>query len=171
METKLTELLESFHRRNPLKNGISKEELRTKVFEGMKPRLADMVFGYFEACGIIRLENQYAALSGFKVQFNKQQEHIRDTILREFKKNRFNPPRLSELAAANRLNINQCQEVYIALIEMGELVNWMRYCLSKDAYSEAVELLRKHIDNGSIQLGNLGFRYQQKICHGTSGLF
>lgn len=155
VETKLTELLESFHRRNPLKNGISKEELRTKVFEGMKPRLADMVFGYFEACGIIRLENQYAALSGFKVQFNKQQEHIRDTILREFKKNRFNPPRLSELAAANRLNINQCQEVYIALIEMGELVKLDEdIAFSKDAYSEAVELLRKHIkDNGSIQLG------------------
>ncbi|HRU42049.1 MAG TPA: SelB C-terminal domain-containing protein, partial [Candidatus Diapherotrites archaeon] len=155
VETKLTELLESYHRRNPLKSGISKEELRTKVFEGMKPRLADMVFGYFEACGIIRLESQYAALSGFKVQFNKQQEHIRDTILQEYKKNRFNPPRLSELAAANRLNINQCQEVYIALIEMGELVKLDEdIAFSKDAYNEAAELLRKYIkDNGSIQLG------------------
>jgi selenocysteine-specific elongation factor len=155
VETKLKELLESYHRRNPLKNGISKEELRTKVFEGMKPKLSDLVFGYFETCGIIRLENQYAALSGFKVQFNKQQEHIRDTILREFKKNRFNPPRLSELAAANRLNINQCQEVYIALIEMGELVKLDEdIAFSKDAYSEAVELLRKHIkENGAIQLG------------------
>ena len=155
VETKLTELLESYHRRNPLKSGISKEELRTKVFEGMKPRLADMVFGYFEDGGIIRLENQYAALSGFKVQFNKQQEHIRGTILQEYKKNRFNPPRLSELAAANRLNINQCQEVYIALIEMGELVKLDEdIAFSKDAYNEAAGLLRKYIkDNGSIQLG------------------
>lgn len=155
VETKLTELLKSFHKRNPLKSGISKEELRTKVFENIKPRLADMVFGYFEANGIIRLENQYASLSDFKVQFNRQQEHIRDVILQEYKKNRFNPPRLLELVEANRFDRNQCQEVFNALIEMGELMKIDEdIAFLKDAYDEAVVLLRKYIkEHGSIQLG------------------
>jgi selenocysteine-specific elongation factor len=154
VETKLKELLEAYHRRNPLKSGISKEELRTKVFEGMKPRLADLIFGYFEACGIIRLENQYAAQSGFKVQFNKQQEHIKDVIEQDYKKNRFNPTKLAELAVANRLDRNQCQEVYSALIEMGEIIKLDEdIAFSKEAYDEAVELLKKHIkEKGSIQL-------------------
>lgn len=155
VETKLIELLETYHKRNPLKSGISKEELRTRVFEGIKPRLADLIFGYFEAYGIIRLENQFIAHSGFKVQFNKMQEQIKNIIKKSYDENRFNPPKLAELAEANRLDRNQCQEVYNALIDMGELVKLNEdIAFSKEAYKEAVELLRKHIkENGSIQLG------------------
>ncbi|MDD4503754.1 MAG: SelB C-terminal domain-containing protein, partial [Clostridiaceae bacterium] len=123
--------------------------------EGIKPRLADLIFGYFEADGIIRLENQYVAQSGFKVQFNKLQEQIKKAIEKGYQENRFNPPKLAELAEANRLDRNQCQEVYNALIDMGELVKLDEdIAFSKDSYFDAVELLRKHInENGSIQLG------------------
>jgi selenocysteine-specific elongation factor len=155
VETKLLELLEAYHRRNPLKIGISKEELRTRVFEGIKPKLTDLIFGYYEAARKIRLENQYIAQGGFKVQFNKLQGQIKDLIEKSYKENRFNPPKLSELAAANRLDRNQCQEVYNALIDMGELVKLDEdIAFSRDAYMDAVELLRKYIkENGSIQLG------------------
>lgn len=155
VETKLVELLESYHRRNPLKSGISKEELRTRIFEGIKPRLADLIFGYFEADGIIRIENRYVAQKGFKVQFNKLQEQIKSIIKKSYEENRFNPPKLAELAESNRLDRNQCQEVYNALIDMGELVKLNEdIAFSKEAYNEAVQLLRKHIkENGSIQLG------------------
>lgn len=153
--TKLTELLEAYHKRNPLKSGISKEELRTKVFEGIKPRLADLIFEYFEADNIIKLQNQYVAQSGFKVQFNKLQTEIKAVIEKNYEENRFNPPKLTELAEASRLDKNQCQLVYNALIEMGELVKLDEdIALSKGAYNEAVEILRKYIkENGAIQLG------------------
>ncbi len=155
VETKLTEILEAYHRKNPLKSGISKEELRTRIFEGMKPRLADLVFGYFETDGIIKLENQYIAQSGFKVQFNKVQEQIKTVIEKSYRENRFNPPKLVELAEASSLDKNQCQLVYTALIEMGELIKLDEdIAFSRDAYNEAVELVRKHIkNNGPIQLG------------------
>ncbi|MHB1391981.1 MAG: selenocysteine-specific translation elongation factor [Clostridia bacterium] len=155
VETKLTEILDTYHKKNPLKSGISKEELRTRTFEGMKPRLADLVFGYFEADGIIKIENQYIAQSGFKVQFNKVQEQIKDVIEKSYRENRFNPPKLAELAEANRMDKNQCQVVYSALIEMGELIKLDEdIAFSRDAYNEAVELVRKYIkENGPIQLG------------------
>ena len=155
VETKLTEILEAYHKRNPLKIGISKEELKTKIFEGIKPRLADLVFGYFEAEGIINIESQYIAKSGFTVQFNKLQTQIRDLIKKNYQEKPFNPPKITELAEASRLDRNQCQIVYNALIEMGELIKLDEdTAFSKDAYSEAVELLRKFLmENGSIQLG------------------
>jgi selenocysteine-specific elongation factor len=155
VETKLNELLEAYHRKNPLKSGMSKEELRTRIFEGMKPRLADLVFGYYEAQGVLRLDNQYAALSGFKVQFNKIQEQIRAVIEKSYTENRFSPPKLSELAEASRLDKNQSQVVYAALIDMGRLVKLDEdMAILKEAYDEAAELVRKHIkENGSIQLG------------------
>ena len=155
VETKLTEILEGYHRKNPLKSGMSKEELRTRIFEGMKPRLADLLFAYFEKVGVIRVNNQYAALSSFRVQFNKMQEQIRNIIEKSYRENRFNPPKLSELAEAGRLDKNQCQVVYAALIDMGELIKLdEEIAFSREAYSEAVELVKKHIkENGPIQLG------------------
>jgi len=155
VEKKLEEILETYHRKNPLKSGISKEELRTRIFEGMKPRLADLIFGYFEASGVIKLDNQYVAKSGFTVQFNKLQTQIRDTIRRSYSENRFNPPKVVELAEANRLDKEQCLLVYNTLIEMGELVKLGEdIAVSKDAYDEAVGLIRKQIkENGPIQLG------------------
>jgi selenocysteine-specific elongation factor len=155
VESKLIELLEAYHRRNPLKSGISKEELRTRIFEGMKPRLADLIFGYFETEGVIKLENQYVAQRGFKVQFNKVQEQIKDIIEQKYEENRFNPPKLSELAEANRLDKNQCQLVYNTLIDMGVLVKLDEdIAFSRGAYNDAAELLKKYIkENGSIQLG------------------
>ncbi len=155
VETKLMEILEAYHRKNPLKSGISKEELRTRVFEGIKPRLSDLIFGYFESEGLIKLENQYAARSGFKVQFNKIQEQIKDAIEKSYGENPYNPPKLAELAEKRRLDKNQCQLVYNALVDMGRLVKLDEdIAIAADAYSKAVELLRKYIkDNGSIQLG------------------
>jgi len=155
VETKLTEILEAYHKKNPLKIGISKEELRTRIFEGIKPRLADLVFGYLEANGTIKIENQYIAQGSFKVQFNKVQEKIRDVIEKNYSENRFNPPKLMELAEANPLDKNQYQLVYAALIEMGELIKLDEdIAFSRAAYNEAAELLRRHLKvNGSIQLG------------------
>ena len=155
VETKVTEILEAYHKRNPLKSGMSKEELRTRVLEGIKPRLADLVFGYFEADGIIKIENQYISQRGFKVQFNKLQAEIKAVIEKSYREYRFNPPRLTELAEASRLDKNQCQLVYNALLEMGELVKLDEdIAFSKGAYNEAMELLKKYMkENGSIQLG------------------
>ncbi len=153
--TKITELLGAYHKRNPLKSGISKEELRTKVLEGVKPRLADLIFGYFESQGSLRLENQFAAQIDFAVKFNSQQEQIKNMIEKSFRENRFNPPRVIELAEANRMDKSQIQSVYNALIDMGELVKIDDdIAFSKEAYQEAVQFLRKFIkENGQIQLG------------------
>lgn len=155
VETKLTEILEAYHRRNPLKSGISKEELKTRLFEGIKPKLADMIFGFYEGAGIIKIASQYVAKSGFTVQFSKPQAEIRDHILKSFGEKPFSPPKITELAEEKRLDRNQCQIVYNALIDMGELVKLdEEIALSKVAFDEAVMLVRKFIkENGSIQLG------------------
>lgn len=155
VETKLIEILEAYHGKNPLKSGISKEELKTRLFEGIKPRLADLIFGYFEAEGVINLSGQYVAKREFTVQFNKLQAQIRNVILKSYVEKPFNPPKLGELAEASRLDKNQCQVVYNALIDMGELVKLdEEVALSKAAFDEAVRLLRGFLkENGQIQLG------------------
>lgn len=155
VESKLKEILESYHKRNPLKYGMSKEELRSRLFEGIKPRLADSILNYFVASEIIKLENQYVSQKDFTVQFNKVQAQIKDYIIVKYAENRFNPPKLAEVVEAGRFDKNQAQTVYNALIEMNQLVKVDEdIAFSKEAYTEAVDRIRKYIkENGSIQLG------------------
>ncbi|MGE5629584.1 MAG: selenocysteine-specific translation elongation factor [Caulobacteraceae bacterium] len=153
--SKLMEILESYHKRNPLKFGISKEELKSRLFEGIKPRLADAVFNYYEGIELIKVENQYVSRKDFTVQFNKLQSQIKEYIEARYGENRFNPPKLADIIEAGGFDRNQAQIVYNALLEMGMLVKVDEdIAFSKEAYAEAVELLRKHIkENGPIQLG------------------
>lgn len=155
VETKLNEILEAYHGKNPLKSGISKEELKTRIFEGIKPKLADLVFGYFEAEGIIVISSHYVAKRGFTVQFNKLQAQIRDAIMKSYREKPYSPPKITELAETSRLDRNQCQVVYNALIDTGELVKLdEEVSISREAYDEAVRLLREFLKaNGQIQLG------------------
>lgn len=155
VESKLKEILEAYHKRNPLKFGISKEELRTRLLEGAKPRLADCIFNYFEAADIIKIENQYVSRKDFTIQFNKVQNQIKDFILAKYKENMFNPPKLAEIVEKGKFDKNQAQNVYNALIDMHLLIKIDEdIAFSREAYSEAVNKVREYITaNGSIQLG------------------
>lgn len=152
---KISGILEVYHKKNPLKAGMSKEELKSRTMENVKPKLADAVFAFMANAGVIRTENQFVSKSDFKVAFNKSQEQVRDYILTSFRANRFNPPKLSELVEERRFDKNQLQVVYNALIDMGELVKVdEEISFVREAFDEAAEAVRKHIkENGSIQLG------------------
>lgn len=151
----LGKLLAQYHSKNPLRAGMSKEEIRSKLFEGVKPKLSDAVFGYFQDTGCIRLENQYIAKQDFHVAFTENQGRIRDMLLSKFGENRYNPPKLSDILAETKYDKNQVQMVFNALIDMGHLVRLDEdIAFVAEAYSKAIALVKDFIiNNGSIQLG------------------
>ncbi len=152
--TKLSDMLEAYHKKNPLKPGISKEEVKSKLIENVKQRLSDAIFSIFEEMGIIKLDNQYISLKSFKIEFNKMQLQIRDFIMERFKGSSFNPPKPAELITEKRYNEGQFKMVFDALLDSGMLVRVDEdIAFTKDAYDKAVEVVRTHIkDNGAITL-------------------
>ncbi len=155
LENKLLGLLEVFHKKNPLKFGISKEELKSRLFEGIKPKLSDAVLGYFEKQDLIRLETQYVSMKTFEVRFNQLQTQIKDILIAQYAGNRFNPPKLTEIGNLTGFDKNQVQIVYNALIELGDLIKVEEdIVFSKEAYHEAVTMLKQHMAaHKAIQLG------------------
>lgn len=151
----LNKLLGQFHGKNPLKTGMPKEEIRSKLFEGIKPRLSDALFNYFQDAGYIKLENQFAAKKDFEITFTETQGKIRDLLISKFSENKYNPPKLSDILAETRYDKNQVQMVYNALIDMGYLIRLEEdIAFIKGAYDEAITLVKDYItQNGSIQLG------------------
>ena len=151
----LEKLLAQFHSKNPLKAGISKEEIKSKLFEAVKPRLFDAILDYYVQKKIIKLENQYIAKMDFEVAFTENQAKIKTFLINRYSENKYNPPKFSDILAENKYEKNQIQMVYNALINMGFLVRLEDdIAFVKDAFNEAVQSVKEHINqNGSIQLG------------------
>ncbi|OGO78867.1 MAG: selenocysteine-specific translation elongation factor [Clostridiales bacterium GWB2_37_7] len=151
----LEQILVQFHSKNPLKAGVSKEEIKSKLFEGIKPRLYDLVLGYYAESNHIRLENQYVAKSDFQVAFTDNQSKIKAILISKFRENMYNPPKLSDILAEGKFDKNQMQIVYNALVDMGYLVRLEEdIVFVKEAYEQAIQLVKEHIkQKGSIQLG------------------
>jgi selenocysteine-specific elongation factor len=151
----LQTLLAQFHSKNPLKAGISKEEIKSKLFEAVKPRLYDSILDYYVQNNEIKLENQFVAKWDFEVAFTENQSKVKAFLLNRYNENQYNPPKFSDILVENKFDKNQIQMVYNALINMGYLVRLEDdIVFAKDAYNQAIQSAKKHIaQKGFIQLG------------------
>ena len=151
----LEKLLAQFHSKNPLKAGISKEEIKSKLFEPIKPKLYDAIISYYVENNYIKLENQFVAKWDFEVAFTENQSKIKTYLMNKYSDSKYNPPKFSDIMAENRFDKNQMQMVYNALIDMGYLVRLEEdIAFAKDAYNQAIQGVKEHIaQKGSIQLG------------------
>lgn len=151
----LNKILTQFHTKNPLKFGISKEEIKSRLFEGVKPKIADAIFSYYEREGYIKVENQFLSKKNFTVAFTEVQREIKDMLLIKLGANKYNPPKLTDIINEVKYDRIQVQMVYNALIEMGYLVKLEEdITFTAEAYNEASSLVKDYIiKNGAIQLG------------------
>jgi len=143
------EILEDFHRKNPLKEGISKEELKNKLFGDIKSKLCDFIFELMEKEEIIKIKNQLVALKDFKVVLNEEQEKLKERIIKIYRDSKFEPPKLSELEGYPEII-----PMVEYLVNIGELVKLdEEIFLSKDNYEEAQNVLINYLkENKEITL-------------------
>jgi selenocysteine-specific elongation factor len=77
--------LERFHREQPLRPAMPREELRRRVF-GRSPEAAfGLVLGALDARGRVRLQTDSVALADHKVTLSAPEADVRDRLLREAK--------------------------------------------------------------------------------------
>lgn len=155
VEDQLHKLLGEFHKKNPLRAGMNKEELKSKLFAHMRPRLYDSLLGYFEERHQIRLMNPYVAEDAFEIRYTENQEKIRKFLLERYQQSRFNPPKWTELQKESAFDQTQMNRVLNALVDTGCIIKLEEDILIDSvAYAEGEQLLIDHIKgNGDIQLG------------------
>ena len=155
IKEKAESVLSYFHDLYPLKAGMSKEELKSKVMENARQKISDEIFNYLQKENILKLEVQYVSLWDFKIVYTKEQENIKNIIMDEYLKNKFNPPRYTEILPKLKYPEKIVTQVYNALIDSGELVKVEQDILfSKVSYDEAMNKLKNHLsENKYIQLG------------------
>jgi len=91
LRTDTLRVLEDFHRKNPLKIGISREELRGRA-GGADERVFSHLLGTLEAEGTVRSERDKVRLASHSVRLSPEQQKVVDLIEAEFRAAGAAPP-------------------------------------------------------------------------------
>ena len=147
--------LNFYHTRYPLRTGMAKEEVRSRILKNAKPRVGEQIIEDLIKNDYIEQKLENVFVKGFKIELNDVQLKIQEDILDAFNKELSEQPKKEDLLE----NINgvneEIEEVLISLINKGEIIRLGDDILiSKEGYHLGIEKLKQHIiDKGSITVG------------------
>ncbi len=120
LKEKATEILEEFHRANPLVRGLSKEELKSRLFPRQGPvKLYQRMLADLVRQGAIVQEKDLVRLSGHEVSLDEDEAQERAKIEGLFIEAGFRPPTREE--ALKKCGGKSAGKIFDLLVREGEL--------------------------------------------------
>ncbi len=142
--------LETYHRNNPLRAGLSKEELRSRTAGARNSKLFNYIIGQLVQEGLVARDQEILHLSEHKVTLGQDQEKVRAEIETAYKEGGLQPPYFKELKS--RFPEKTARDVLQLMTKEGVLVK-----VKEDLYfhRHAVNDLRERLvaflkENGEI---------------------
>ncbi len=117
----VVQALEAFHRANPLKPGMSREELRGRA-GGAEDRVFASLLGTLEAAGVVRTERDKVRLAAHAVRLSADQQRAVDRVEEMFLRAGAAPPSAEEALAHAGLRGSEEHELFQVLVQDGKLV-------------------------------------------------
>ena len=115
LERDTVALISKFHSENPLLKGISREELRTRLFD-------DLPLEVFRSCldGLVRakrisLQDEMVSLHGREVQLSEEELQLKDRIDTVFRQAGYQPPSLTELTSSLHADAGLVRKIYFLM--------------------------------------------------------
>jgi selenocysteine-specific elongation factor len=139
IQAKIMELLKTFHRKNPLKPGMPKEEVRTIL--KIDPKLFNFILA---ALTDVAVEKELLRSRDFRIALSSSEEEFRAKIQELLEKGGFQPPTKEELAQFLKMDQKRITDM-LSLMSKERLVvriNDSVY-LSAGAYDRMLSLLRE----------------------------
>ena len=114
-------LLESFHAQNPLRGGISREELRSRAGHAQEKVFAQLLAA-LESDGVVKSERDQVRLTSHTIRLTPEQQRIVDGLDAEFRRAGAAPPGPEE--ALGRLGVKGTEkhELFQLLVSDGRLL-------------------------------------------------
>jgi selenocysteine-specific elongation factor len=114
LREQVLQIVQGYHRNFPLRNGIPREELKSKL--KLTPRLFNAVISKLIKNGSLVENGKVVAKLGHEIKFNEQEQARVHALMRKFDANPFGPPSIKESQAEISDN------VFAALVELGQLM-------------------------------------------------
>ena len=150
LKEKVEGYLDEFHKNFPLQPGMMKEELRSRIEKSESTTINDHFYHLLVEEGVLRIEDQYVALSGFEIKLTEEQKAIEELILAILNREPFNPPRRSEILkeVGETYSLEEADKVFnmlstTQLMRLNEDVYFLKEFYDK-AKEEVKSYLKKH---------------------------
>ena len=114
LQTNIQALVEGYYRQYPLRRGIPREELKSKL--KFAPKVFNAVLSYLGAKQLLFDERGAVAKPGHEITFDGQNQARVEALRRKFESNPYSTPSVKECQA------EAGEEILNALIELGELI-------------------------------------------------
>jgi len=114
--------LDAYHKANPLKAGMPKEELKSKFPSPASTKLFNLTLGQMIKEKMVAAEENTVRLALHKVSLAVDQSDIREKILNVYKKSGLTPPYFKELSKALNVDSARARDVLMLLVDEGIIV-------------------------------------------------
>jgi selenocysteine-specific elongation factor len=121
LREQVVRVLEAFHRQNPLRSGISREELRTRA-GGAEERLFAHMLGALESEGLVKAEKDKVRLATHEIRLSPAQKVAVDKVEALYRSAGAAPPSPEEALAQAGLKGSEENELFQRLLEDRRLV-------------------------------------------------
>jgi selenocysteine-specific elongation factor len=135
-------LLNAFHKINPLKPGMPKEELKSRLPPQISPKLFTLMIQNMIKSGQMVQEENMVRLSTHSVLLGQDQTDVRKKILDAYQQNGLTPPYFKEFCKTQNLDEIKSKEVLHVLVDEGLVVR-----IKDDLYfhQEAILMIKKKL--------------------------
>ncbi len=97
LKTKAESILSEFHRKNPLKAGMPKQEFRQKLLAHSDIKVTDLFIELLAKQDLIKLTNNTVASSNFSFELGKKEQQAKEDLEKAILEGAFTPPTQLEL--------------------------------------------------------------------------
>ncbi len=154
----LTKILEDFHRSNALTEGLSKEEVKSRLTQRLycaDSRDIDTFYDYLIQKKVIKEKDGLTSLYAFVPKQSVDHRQESQAIIAQYKKAGFAMPKTDDIINKSK-NAKITRQLLDKMVKDGELIKVTpAYYMHKDCYEQALGLLKDHIQkNGNITLGD-----------------
>jgi selenocysteine-specific elongation factor len=118
----LQEQLDAYHRANPLKAGMPKEELRSKCPTGVGDKLFHLILQLLIKDEQVVTEEEWIRLASHRVRLAVNQAEIKEKMLAAYRDSGLTPPYFKDLTATLGMTPGEAKDVLMLLVGEQALV-------------------------------------------------
>ncbi|NLY70547.1 MAG: selenocysteine-specific translation elongation factor [Clostridiales bacterium] len=152
----VNDILEDYHKKNPISSGIQKGELYNRLADKLRIpdlKISDLLIKLFKDTGLINDKGKVVALSTFKVSYNKEQLELQESLEKRYYDYGYEMAELEE-AISDYKDKNLAKQIVEALESEGKLhrISY-KYYMHKTHWDRAISQLYDYIkENEKITL-------------------
>ena len=153
MKNDTLKILDKFHSTYPLRQGMLKEELKTKLSSKSKSKAMESLLKDFNDKKLIKIDGKYVSEFKFEILLDEEDNKIKQMIEEAYYDSAFATPSIEDVLATLPYNKEKIEQVVETMID-NELINMSNdIYLHVKRYNEARDMLIAFVnEKGSITL-------------------